>query len=191
MQKVGQNPQNPLDPFMDLFKPQPGANQNQNQDQPIFGKVNPEQLQEQVSKMNFASSIDPTLAQKALGGDMQAFMDVLNGVARNAFSSSLQMSQNMVEHGVKTGTDRFGQSLDSRFRDYEVRNQTADIPALQHPIGQAMLQSLKTQIATNNPRLSAKDVHQKAVDMMKTFGNEIAGGSQQQQSQGQQTPAEP
>lgn len=182
----GGNPANPMDPFLQLMTPSQEVLQQQNQQQQmqgqsLFGNLKPEDIQAQVKKTNFAANIDPAKAQKALGGDMQSFMEVINEVAQNAFHSSLQMTQGMVEHGVKTGNDRFSQSLDSRFKNFQLSNQNSKNPALQHPIGQALLKTVKQQIATANPRMSPEEVHAKGEEMFSAFAQML---NPQQQSDG-------
>lgn len=182
----GGNPANPMDPFLQLMTPsqdvlQQQQQQQQMQSQSLFGNMKPEDIQAQVKKTNFAASIDPAKAQKALGGDMQSFMEVINEVAQNAFHSSLQMTQGMVEHGVKTGNERFSQSLDSRFKNFQLSNQNSKNPALQHPIGQALLKTVKQQIATANPRMSPEEVHAKGEEMFSAFAQML---NPQQQNDG-------
>jgi hypothetical protein len=197
MQNAGNNPSNPMDPFMDLLRPKPQQGQ-QGQQTPgnpqtppsMFGQVDPNALKQQLGQVDFASGMDPSIVQKALGGDQQAFMDAMNSVARNVFQHSLQMSQGMVEHGVKFGTEQMTSGLDSRFRDYELRNQTVDNPALNHPFGQAMLTGIKQQIAKANPKLSAREVHQKAIEAMSTFTDQMYQSNQQQQNSQNPQPAE-
>jgi len=187
----GQNPSNPLDGFLALLTPSKDVQQSQQQRQqqlsaPLFGDLTPDKIQEQVGKTNFAQNLNPEDIQKALGGDAQTFMNVLNQVAQNAFSASLQMSKGMVEHGVNTGSERFNSTLDSRFRDLQIRNKNSENPALQHPIGQALLGSIKTQIANANPRMNAEEVHSKAEEMFAEFGKLLnpSQSNQQEQNQG-------
>lgn len=186
-----QQPANPLDNWMKLMTPQQQQQQQQQQQAPkMFGDLTPEKMKEMVGQTNFAQNIDPELAQKALGGDIQSFQQVLNSVAQNVFSSSLQMGQGMVEHGVNFGNQQLSGSLDSRIRDFQVRNQNSENPALQHPIGQALLGSVKKQIAAAQPKLSPQEVHTQAEQMFKDFAqmlvpqqNNQGGGQEQPPSQ--------
>ena len=115
-------------------------------------------------------------------------MEAMNAVAQNAVSTSIQMSKGMVEHGVKTGTERFGSSLDSRIRNYQLNNQNADNPALQHPVGKALLKTVTSQIATANPRLSAEEAHQQGVKLFEQFANMLVAKPEDQNSQSNSGP---
>ena len=187
----GQGGGSSLDAFFQLMTPSKEVQQQHQQRQqqmsaPLFGDMTPEKMQEQISKTSFTQNINPEAVQKALGGDQQSFMDVLNQVAQNAFSSSLQMSKGMVEHGVNTGSERFSSTLDSRFRDLQLKNKNSENPALQHPIGQALLGTIKQQIASANPRMNADQVHAKAEEMFSEFGK-MLNPSQTQQGQEEQS----
>lgn len=180
------NPANPLDPFFHLMQPSKEvqeAQRTQQSPQTLFGdQFTPDRVNEAVGKTNFAASLDPARVQAALGGDSQAFMEVINQAVAAGVSTSIQASQGMVEHGVKTGTDRFGNSLDSRFRDYELKQQTSKNPALQHPVGKALLSTVAKQIAQVNPRMSAAEVNTKAEELFGEF-SKMMNPQQDQNSQ--------
>lgn len=175
--------QNPLDNFMNLLTPKQDAQQNQQQSQSssIFGDVPQDQIQQQIKSANFTSGIDQAKVQAALSGDSAAFMEVLNGVAQQAFAASFQASQGMVEHGVKTGNDRMTGQLDSHFKNYMLKQQTpmSDSPALKHPVGKAFLQSISQQIANANPGMSPAEVAKAAEENFTEFAKMLAPQQQQ------------
>lgn len=173
----GGNPMNPMDPYLKLMTPSADVQkqlQDRNTPQSLFGAVDPAAFDAQIKKASFTDGIDPAKAQAALGGDVQALMDLLNTVGQNSFKSSLQMSQGMVEHGVKTGIGNFDSSLDSRFRDLQLRNQNSNNAALQHPLGKAMLSGIAQQIATANPKMSPTEVQTKAEEALSMFATQMA-----------------
>lgn len=182
---AGNNPANPLDPFMGLMTPSKEVLEQQQQHQEaqsasLFGdQFTPDNVNKAISGNNFAANLDPQKMTAALGGDVNAFQEILNSVAQNAASMSIQASRGMVEHGVKTGTERFGTDLDSRFRDYDLRKQTPKNAALQHPLGKALLSTAAKSIAKANPRMSAEEVHSKAEEMFTQFGSLLNPQKQQ------------
>ena len=180
--------QNPLDNFMNLLTPKEGSQQQQQQPQSIFGNVPQEQIQQQIKSANFTNGIDQAKVQAALSGDSAAFMEVLNGVAQQAFAASFQASQGMVEHGVSTGRKQLEGSLDSHFKNYMLKQQTpsSDSPALQHPVGKAFLQSISQQIANANPQMSPAEVAKAAEQNFTEFAKMLAPQQQQPSSQSSQ-----
>ena len=180
--------QNPLDNFMNLLTPKEGSPQQQQQPKSIFGNVPQEQIQQQIKGANFTNGIDQAKVQAALSGDSNAFMEVLNGVAQQAFAASFQASQGMVEHGVSTGRKQLEGSLDSHFKNYMLKQQTpsSDNPALQHPVGKAFLQSISQQIANANPQMSPAEVAKAAEQNFTEFAKMLAPQQQQPSSQSSQ-----
>lgn len=186
-QMQNQQSQNPLDNFMNLLTPKQGAGQGQqqSQDQSIFGNVPQDQIQAQIKNANFTNGIDQQKVQAALSGDASAFMEVLNGVAQQAFAASFQASQGMVEHGVKTGNERMTGTLDSHFKNYMLKQQTptSDNPALKHPVGKAFLSSISQQIANANPQMSPAEVARAAEENFTEFAKMLAPQQQQASNQ--------
>lgn len=161
------NPENPLDPFLKLMTPSEEAlqqQQNNPQNQSLFGNFDPTAFDAQISKTNFTSGLDQAQVQQALSGDVGAFTQILNQVAQQAFKANLQMTRGLVEQGVKTGTERFSSSLDSRFRDLQLKNQTPKHPVLSNPAVKPMLEALKQQFAAANPKMSPDQIQQHAED---------------------------
>ncbi len=183
----GAQQQNPLDNFMNLLTPKQQGNQQQQTPQGIFGDVPADQLQAQIKQANFVNGLDQAKVQSALSGDANAFMEVLNSVAQNAFAANMNLTRGMVEHGVTTGTKRLEGSLDSHFRNYQLKQQTptTDNAALQHPVGKAFLGSISQQIANANPQMSAAEVAKAAEQNFLEFAKMLAP-QQQPDSQGQQ-----
>jgi hypothetical protein len=174
----GNQAPNPMDQWMGKLTPskevltaQQQAQQNQNQN--IFGALTPEQIQQHVSKTNFTQSIDPAKMQAAMGGDVNAFQEVLNSALQAGMAAQIQMTQGMVEHGVKTGNDRLSGTLDSRFKDFSVRSQTAKNPALEHPLAQQFLSGIKKQLMQAQPNMSPQQVQEQAEQMLGDFATHV------------------
>jgi len=158
-------PVNPMDAYANLFTPKaqdPKAQKAPTLADPILGTLDPVAFRQQVSTANFASTIPQEQMQKALSGDVQAFTDVINSAAREAFSAAAQLSHGLVEQGVRTGAERLNSGLDSRIRNFQVKSQNTSNEALNHPAVAPMLNAVKMQIASSNPNLSADQVQQQA-----------------------------
>lgn len=158
-------PINPMDTYTNLFAPKPtdpNAKQQPTMSDPILGVLDPAAFRQQVATANFASNIPQEQMQKALAGDTQAFADVINSAAREAFAAAAQLSHGLVEQGVRTGADRLNGTLDSRIRNFSIKSQNTSNEALSHPAVAPMLNAVKMQIASSNPNLSADQVQQQA-----------------------------
>jgi hypothetical protein len=164
-QPAAGGPQNPMDAFVDIFKPKavdPNAPRTPTLADPILGQLDPTAFRQQVSQANFAANIPQEQMQKALGGDTAAFAEVINAAAREAFAAAAQLSHGLVEQGVRTGADRLNGTLDSRIRNFQLKSQNTNNEALNHPAVAPMLSAVKMQIASSNPNLSADQIQQQA-----------------------------
>lgn len=164
-QPAASGPVNPMDAYANLFTPKaqdPKAPRAQTMADPILGTLDPVAFRQQVSTANFASTIPQEQMQKALSGDVQAFSDVINTAAREAFTAAAQLSHGLVEQGVRTGAERLNSGLDSRIRNFSIKSQNTSNEALNHPAVAPMLNAVKMQIASSNPNLSADQVQQQA-----------------------------
>lgn len=158
-------PENPLDSFVDMFKPRqqdPNAAKTPTLNDPILGQLDPSAFKQQVSQANFAASIPQETIQKAISGDPQAFAEAINTAAREAFAAAAQLSHGLVEHGSRTAAERVNSSLDSRIRNFQIKTQNTNHEALGHPAVAPMLNAVKMQIATSNPTLTPEQVQQQA-----------------------------
>jgi len=158
-------PTNPMDAYSNLFTPKavdPKAPKQPTMADPILGTLDPVAFRQQVATANFASSIPQEQMQKALGGDVQAFTDVINAASREAFAAAAQLSHGLIEQGVRTGAERLNSGLDSRIRNFQVKSQNTSNEALNHPAVAPMLNAVKMQIASSNPNLSADQVQSQA-----------------------------
>jgi hypothetical protein len=158
-------PENPLDGFVDMFKPRPAdpnAPKTPTLADPILGPMDPNAFKQQVAQANFAAAIPQETIQKAISGDPAAFQEAINTAAREAFAAAAQLSHGLVEHGARTAADRVNTSLDSRIRNFQIKTQNTSHEALTHPAVAPMLNAVKMQLATSNPNLTPEQVQQQA-----------------------------
>jgi hypothetical protein len=154
-----------LDAFTNLFAPKaadPNAKKAPTMADPILGPLDPAAFKQQIATANFAANIPQERMQAALQGDVNAFSEVINTAAREAFAAAAQLSHGLVENGVRTGADRLSSTLDSRFRDLQLRNQNTSNATLTHPAVAPVLNAVKMQIAASNPNLAPSEVQQQA-----------------------------
>lgn len=184
------NPQSALDNFQSLLTPKAPANANPAPPATVFGHVDPAQMEAQIKSANFVNSLPQDRIQAALGGDVAAFQEVLNGAVQAAFAANVKLTQGMVEHGVNFAQSQINTGLDSRIRDFQVRshNPDTDNPALQHPVGKSMLKGITQQIANAHPEMSPSEVTKAAQENFMEFMKLAAGANpqaNQQQNSGQ------
>jgi len=187
------NTQSPLDQFQSLLTPKQQTTKP-TAPQTVFGHVDPAALETQIKSANFVNNLPQDRVQAALGGDVAAFQEVLNGAVQAAFAANVKLTQGMVEHGVNFAQGQINSGLDSRIRDFNIRshNPNIDNPALQHPVGKSMLAGITQQIANANPSMSPAEVTTAAQEHFMQFMQLAAGGDTQakQQKDSQSKPQE-
>ena len=175
-------PQNPMDNFVDMFKPRavdPKAPRVATMADPILGPMDPAAFKQQVAQANFTSAIPQETMQKAMSGDVTAFTEAINAAAREAFSAAAQLSHGLVEHGARTAAERVNGSLDSRIRNFQIRTQNTSNEALAHPAVAPMLNAVKVQIAQSNPNLSPEAVQTQAEQYFSQMADVLVAPKQQ------------
>jgi hypothetical protein len=194
-QQGAQGQNSPLEEMAKLWETDPTKQGNTPSDpfaEPLF-TMDPKKLRESSAQLDFTSQISPELMQKALSGDGQAMMQIINQTAQNAVATSLQMSTMLAEQtGAKLG-QRFKSTLPNEMRRFQIDNTTPQTEILQNPAVSPMLKMIRERVAVNNPNMRPAEVNAKAeayllqmADALRQDRGNNNGG--QTQNQGQ-TPA--
>lgn len=152
--------------------------------------VDPQKLREAAGKMDFTRGLEPELLQKAMSGqDPQAFMQVLNSVAQNGFSTALAATATMQNQALSTYHSRLDSTLPSRVRDVQISQAAPKNPALAHPSAQPVLSAIRQTIAQANPHLSPEKVAEHAENYFTAMAADMQKATEAAQPQ-KKTPGE-
>lgn len=154
--------------------------------QPVF-QLDPAKVTATAQQMDFTAGIQPELITKALGGDAQALMDLLNTTARNVASAVTINSGNMVNQGLLANNQRLTNSLPQHIRNTQLMDMPEDNPALAHPAVQPLVTALKQMAFQKNPNASPQDVHKQITDYLTGLSTAISESSPQAIQQRQTT----
>lgn len=182
-----------LDPFKDLWKDDPnkqGQNGGDPFSNPLFS-MDPAKVAEAANGMDFISSVPQELMQKAMGGDFQSMMQVMQHVARQSLTTALQVSTAMQEQaGSKLG-GRFKDAFGQQFKEWQLNSQRPSNPTLEHPAVKEMLKLVRQRFASMNPDMPADEVQRQAEQYMMQFaGSLLENDPTTRQRQQQQIPQE-
>lgn len=196
----GGQPANPLDAWTQrLTPPKPqegqGGNQQAEPNKGLYGDMlSPEALGKAFEKTSFTANLNQEDVSAALGGDAAALMRILDMQGRNIMQAAVGMSGRLAEHGINSNNSKFDGTLDSRMRDFMIRNQNATKPQFDHPLAKSMLSAMKSQFARSNPTASPQEITTMAENFLMDFSNTMrpADGNQgkgdNQQNQGSNQP---
>lgn len=178
-----------LDNFKDIFKiptddkGQPTVPNTNPLADPIMS-VDPQKLREAAGKMDFTRGLEPELLQKAMSGqDPQAFMQVLNSVAQNGFSTALAATATMQNQALNTYHTRLDGTLASRVRDVQISQAAPKNPALAHPSAQPVLSAIRQSVAQANPHLSPEKVAETAENYFVAMAADMQAANEKSQPQ--------
>jgi len=138
------------------------------------------QVNQALQRVNFMQGVNPETMQKLQAGDLSVLPELMNHVGRQAYTMAAQTAHGFVDRGVKTGLDRFGGTLDDRFKDYEVRGQTPDDELIANPANAPIFEMLKSQVQRNNPNYTPKQIKETATSWFKEMTNSMASRDQRQ-----------
>jgi hypothetical protein len=147
--------------------------------------LDPAKVSESARKLDFMAGIEPATITKALGGDVAAFMDVINGAVQNSFAAATLQTGNMINTGVSTNNTRFKSTLPSQIRAVQVDQATASNPVLSHPAAAPLFNTLKSFAAAKNPNASPAEITAQVEALLTGFSEAMQAGSPKAQQQAQ------
>lgn len=177
----------PLDEFKDIWQPTATDPNADPFSKPLLTH-DPAKLSEAVSKMNFMDGVDPGLVTKALAGDAQALIQVVNAAAQKSFAASTQLNSNMLETSFKTNNERVNSTLPKKVREAQINSMQSENPVLNHAAAAPMLDMAKRAISNKNPDLSPAQVQARAEQYISDFAGSL---TTQQQTAAKPTGPDP
>lgn len=160
----------PLDEFSKLWEPPAAPKEGQKPDMTKFSrpKLDPAKFNEGVSKMSFTRGLDPALVTKALSGDAEAFMTVLEGVGREAFSNSFQAAERYQGQLL----DNYDRTVSARIPKEIGRQETRQLlvqsnKGLEHPSVLPLISQVQKQFEGLYPDASPAELKEAATRYLK------------------------
>jgi hypothetical protein len=139
-----------------------------------------EAVGQQLAKSNFTGTIPQEQLQKALGGDIQAFNDVLNSVARTVMSHSVLASRNMTELGINTHNTRISENLPSMVRSNNVTDKLLTTELYRNPAARPVIDSIRTAMERQHPQAPAEEIATHVDNYLKQFSAALGGNNSEQ-----------
>ena len=189
---AGTGDTSPLDKFKDLWTADPNQKQQTPGLVPAFN-LDSKKLTEAANQMNFMTNVSPELLDKAMKGDAQAFMEVINTSNRMAFATAMAGSGTMLnEFQTRAHQSIQEQIIPGQLRQHEVTQRMGDDnPIFKDPAAAPMLASLAQQLQAKNPTASAEEISKSAKEFLSAFAERVTGKQPQQTGyQGRQPAAE-
>lgn len=160
----------PADEMHKIWEQRPGDSASAKQ---IF-TPDMEKFKSAVAQMDFTQGIDPQLAQKALGGDTEALMTLINSSGRNAYAQSTLGSRELIEHALRERTAELERSMEQRFKALRAGERAAEQnAAFKDPLVQPLLRDIQGRLQTQFPEASAEELAERAQKMLVGMAQKI------------------
>ena len=196
-QQQQQNQKSPLEELEELFNnatngtPNPNDPNGQQQDDPnapLFDLNNVDKVREILQKQNFVSGENvQDLMQKAMGGDAEAMMNLLNTVARNTMVENARFNGAMGNQMAAEIISRIEKQLPNKLREYRTQETVGSANELyQNRAVRPIVDSLRQQFMQKYPDATPQQVSQavdKAFSTLVTEASKSFTSSNQQQQQ--------
>lgn len=134
----------------------------------------PVKVAESARKLNFTSDLNPELVTKALSGDAQAFMDVINHATQTAFTAATLNTGRLINQGHATNNERFTSKLPTAIKQVQLEQTETTNPILQHEAAQPLVAALKKMAFAKDPSASPADVTKQVEALLVGLGTAMA-----------------
>lgn len=166
----GANTPSGMDAFTSLWK---AADPSQGQPGSLFA-TSQQQIGEAVSKLPMPN-LDPARVQAALGGDAQAFQDILGETMRHAMSTTLFLNTQMMNGAHERQVGMVRDSLPSMVTEQLGRGElTRKYPVLSHPAAKPMFDMVMQAARRDNPQATPAELTEKVAAYLQEFSGGFA-----------------
>jgi hypothetical protein len=174
-----ENPQhnqkaNPLDQFNNLWDT---SKQGQPEAPPSFS-IDDKVLDSVVSQQDFTKGVDSELVKKAMAGDAQSMMDVMQAIGRNAYRASLQHGGLLTDKFVSAREAHSEKGFQGKVRQELTTSALADTPNFSHPVVKKQLTAIAKQFASQNPDASPQEIAKMSKDYLQELVTAITPTSE-------------
>lgn len=170
---------NPLDAYADLWKVDtknvPGAGHEPSMVPQLT--VEPTKIMEVARTIDFTKGIAPELLDKAVKGDAESLVTLINSAAQNAYAQGAMATTSIVKNAFTIQDQNFKQTvMPSVLRRHSINSEVQKVSIADNPAAAPMLQILEQQFATKYPTASPTEIREHAEQYLSGFAAEIVRG---------------
>lgn len=168
--KNAKNAKSPLDDFSVLFD---NPNTDGKENLPPSLSISADKLKEHVSKLDFTADL-PNETRQALanmGDQGKVFLDLLNHVGRQAYSTAVQHNATLTDKFVGMRSEYDGKSLSSRVKSELVKS--GFHKSNSHPVVKAAQEMIAQQLQAVNPDATPDWIQEKTNSFFQLLGQQL------------------
>lgn len=146
-------PQNPLDLYSGLWD-----TSKQQPDTPPAFALEPETLTKVSSSLDFTRNVPPELMEKATSGDMNAMLQLMNHVGRQAYEASLSHGATLTDKFVGARSQYDQRTIGAQVKNEMVSSSFKDVPNSHHPVVKQELTRIAKAMQQQYPDASPDEI---------------------------------
>ncbi len=134
-----------------------------------------------ASNVDLTGGLEPEKVQLALSGTpegQQAFVDIIQQVARSAMQNAMYMSTKVAGHGVKSEFENFSGNVPNLIKDHTFNTMWQGDDLMNHESAKPMVQAMTQQFRQQHPNATPEQVKEQVHHYLKTFTNAMTGQEQ-------------
>lgn len=153
MPGTDQLPPNPLDAYAKLWDTANTAPEAA----PVFN-LDPKVLNDVSGSMDFAKSVPPEMMQKAMAGDYQSMIQIMNHVGQQSYKAALAHGSNLTDKFVDSRLKFDMKNVGTQVKSALAENEMASIPNYNHPAVKNEVKRIANQMQKQNPDASPAEI---------------------------------
>lgn len=166
--------QAPLAEYVDIFNnaPKEGDEAPVTLDDP-FLVIDKDKVKEFIATKTFMDNNpdQQALVAKALSGDVQAFMQVLDSFGRSLYMDATLNNTHVAERIARTGVERLRSSIPQQMRTLASTDKLAELnPIFSNPAIKPLADAMKAQFETKHPSATPVQIAEMTVKYFKDTG---------------------
>lgn len=168
-----------VDSFQDLWQTDDSNNNVDDSDLSSLFDVNPEKIQEAVTKINFTDSISQeALEAISAGGEdaLKALSSTLNSVARDVFSKAMLANGVLVKQAFSKAQDKLDARTSKQFTKLRVSDElNSSNPLFKDPSVAPIVSAVREQLQRKYPDASPAEIRAQAEKYFNNLATKIKG----------------
>lgn len=169
---------NPLDTYSKMFD-----NPNTEGDKAPAFTIDPKVMDSVVSSQDFTQGIDPEVMQKAMSGDAQSMIQLIQNVGRNSYRAAIEHGGMLTDKFVGASLAHNGKSLGNKVRQELTTNALSSTPNFQHPVVKKQLTEIAQRLQQANPDATPQEIADAAKQYLTDLATALNPQDPKQQSQ--------
>lgn len=173
--------QDPMQLFSKMFDTSP---ESAGKEAPSF-KMKPEIVKQVSDSLDFSSHLTPEMMQKFKDGDFSAMADLVNGLGRQIYTTSLDHTSQLTDAFVNARSTHDRSGIDRQVNSRLAKNSLSSVAA-KSPIAKAHLERISDEILRANPDATPEFIDEKSREyfmmMAQVINPDMFTQSNQQQS---------